>query len=66
MPKFGLRRGKTVFLVYMPKEIEQGKSPAIRIFERNWNDESTAAEIKMKSPTGVSNGNIGGLTLLFF
>ena len=52
-------------LVSMPKEIDQGKSPAIRVFERTWNDESTALEITMKSPTEVSNRNILGLTLLF-
>ena len=47
--------GENIFsLVSMPKEIDQGKSPAIRVFERTWNDESTAVEITMKSPTEVS------------
>ena len=51
--------GDTTFsLVPMPMEIRQGKSPAIRIFERSWNDESTAVDITMKSPTGVSNGSV--------
>ena len=42
-----------LFSVDMQREIEEGKSPAIQISDRSWNDESSGVSINMKPPTGV-------------
>ena len=40
-------------LVSMPSAIKEGKSPAIRFLERNWNDENSGARISIIKPVQV-------------
>ena len=42
-----------LFSVDMQREIEEGKSPAIQISDRIWNDESSGVSFKMEPPTGI-------------
>ena len=42
-------------LVSAQKAIDEGKTPAIQIADRDWNDVSTATRIKMEPPTKVWN-----------
>ena len=43
----------SVFIVSIEKEIKEGKSPAIRVSERKWNDESSGISINMENPVQV-------------
>ena len=40
-------------LVSAQKAIDEGKTPAIQIADRDWNDVSTATKIEMQPPTKV-------------
>ena len=41
----------------MPTAIKEGKAPAIRVFQRTWNDENVGARIRMQPPKKVIRAN---------
>ena len=45
----------TIAAVSMPKAVEEGRSPGIRVFQRTWNDENIGARITMKQPSNKVN-----------